>query len=104
MEEIETFLKDLAANIIGPNEDRFMQSLIASALLQIVVVLIIVKFKKKETQTTVQTRFTSLQNRLIQALQLEKTAFLTAADEIHEEYNALLEAYQKLYGSEEQKK
>lgn len=104
MEEIEEFLKTLAANIIGPNEDRFMQSLIASALLQIVVVLIIVNFKKKKTQTTVQTRFSALQNRLIKALELEEGFFLNEATEIHKEYKALLEAYQKLYGSEEQKK
>jgi uncharacterized sodium:solute symporter family permease YidK len=104
MEEFKAFLELLVANTIGPNPERFVYNLIGTVPLLIVLVLIIGAFKKKETQTTVQTRFTALQNRLIKALQLEKTAFLTAADEIHEEYNALLEAYQKLYGSEEQKK
>lgn len=81
------------------------QSQIVSSLVTFILTFMVMSAKKKKiTQTPIQTRFSSLQNRLIKALELEETFFLTEVTDIHKEYKALSEAYQKLYGSEEQKK
>lgn len=103
MEELEAFLKALAANTIGPNEDQFLYSLIVTVPLLIVLMLIIGTFKKKETQTTVHNRFIALHNKLIKALELEETSFLNEATKIHKEYTALVKAYKLLHGEEQKK-
>ena len=95
MEELELLLTSAE-----PYESQIVCSLVTF----LVTVMVMKGNKKKPTETPIQTRFNSLQNRLIQALQLEETSFLTKAKEIHEQYKALSEAYEKLYGSEEQKK
>ena len=107
MEEIEAFLQLLAGNTAGPTEGqrRFLHIIfVMLPFLVIFVVVFIATRKKNTTQTTVQDRFIALQKRLIRALELDESFFLNEATEIHKEYKALLEAYQKLYGTEEQKK
>ena len=103
MGEIEEFLQLLAANTIGPNEDRFVHSVIITVPLLIVLMLIIGTFKKKATQTTVHNRFIALHNKLIKALELEETSFLNVAAKIHEEHTALVKAYKLLHGEEQKK-
>lgn len=95
MEELELLL-----TATEPYESQIVCSLVTF----FITVMVMKGNKKKPAETPIQTRFTSLQNRLIKALELEETSFLTEATAIHEEYKALSEAYQKLYGSEEQKK
>jgi len=95
MEELELLL-----TATEPYESQIVCSLVTF----FITVMVMKGNKKKPAETPIQTRFTSLQNRLIKALELDETFFLTEATAIHAEYKALSEAYQKLYGSEEQKK
>lgn len=94
MKELEQFLQNP-----GPYEPQIVLLLAACFVL-----LAIRGHKKKTPEPPVQKRFISLQHRLIKALELEETSFLTEATAIHQEYKALSSAYEKLYGSEEQKK
>jgi hypothetical protein len=94
MEELEKFLQNP-----GPYEPQIVLLLAACFVL-----LVIRGHKKKTQETPVQLRFVKLQERLIKALELEETSFLTEATAIHQEYKALSEAYQKLYGSDEEQK
>ena len=95
MEELELLLQSAE-----PYESQIVCSLVTF----FITVIVMKGNKKKPAETPIQTRFSALQNRLIKALELEETSFLNKATAIHEEYKALSEAYQKLYGSEEQKK
>jgi hypothetical protein len=95
MEEIEVLL-----TATEPYESQIVCSLVTF----FITVMVMKGNKKKPAETPIQTRFSSLQNRLIKALELEETAFLTEATAIHEEYKALLAAYQMLHGEQEQKK
>lgn len=95
MEELELLLQ---------SAEPYQSQIVCSIVTFFVTVIVMKGNKKKTTETPIQTRFTSLQTRLVKALELEQTSFLTEATAIHEEYKALSEAYQKLYGSEEQKK
>ena len=95
MEELELLLQ---------SAEPYQSQIVSSFVTFILTFMVMSAKKKKTTETPIQTRFSSLRDRLIKALELEETAFLTKATAIHEEYKALSEAYQKLYGSEEQKK
>ena len=105
MKELEEFLRLLVVNTVGPEEDqqRFLHNISVIVPFLVVLVVILGTCKKKTTQTTVHNRFVALQNRLIKALELEETAFLTEATMIHEEYKALLKAYELLHGEEQKK-
>ena len=107
MGELEAFLELLAGNTAGPTEGQRRLLHIIFVMLPFLVIFVVVFIatrNKNTTQTTVQDRFIALQKRLIRSLELEESFFLNEATEIHKEYKALSEAYQKLYGSEEQKK
>lgn len=106
MKELEEFLQLLAGNTAGPNEEQRRLLHIIFVMLTFLVIFVVVLIgtrKEKTTQTTVQKRFISLQHRLIKALELEETAFLTEATMIHKEYKALLKAYEFLHGEEQKK-
>lgn len=102
MEELDLLLQ----NVVGPAEvyQRLVHYIIFALASCFVTILIMNSRKKKTQETPVQNRFISLQNRLIKALELEESSFLTEATAIHEEYKALCAAYETLYGGEEQKK